>query len=195
MAVAELWLAGAEVVWCLFFAGCNLNTPLGYRTSWVGQKIKSRAERRKEGEGNEGKWDRGKRKKRRWGSEKRWFKEKMEKQNNRGNNQCELMSHWFYNIYCENIIERASLWFDYSLLLHCYCNIIYCSVIHVNIWFVKFICVVFILLTSPWKLLSKGATCFRNSWKKCEKWIRNLINSNRQYIVLKWTPTWIKSNK
>ena len=37
-----------------FFAGCNLNTPLGYRTSWIGQKIKSRAGQRRRGKrGNE----------------------------------------------------------------------------------------------------------------------------------------------
>lgn len=83
IALGELWLARAGVLWCLFFffAGCNLNTPSGNRTSWIGQKIKSRAEQRKEGEerrGNEivarkrtgdGEVKRGKREVR----EKRWW--------------------------------------------------------------------------------------------------------------------------
>lgn len=157
IALGELWLARARVLWCLFFffAGCNLNTPSGNRTSWIGQKIKSRAEQRKEGEerrGNEivarkrtgdGEVKRGKREVR----EKRWWlktkvkKRKRKKGTARG-------SKLAVNE-CQTGFIKCIIWL---LCLEHVMDIAVSIIISKNN-----------PLTSPWKLLSKGATCFRKS--------------------------------
>lgn len=112
IAFGELWLAGAGVLWCFFFAGCNLNTPSGYRTSWIGQKIKSRAERRKGSERGKRGNEIVARERKGDGGEKRGEREddlrgrpkwkKGEKGTERGSKTSQWMSNGLLKMHCWN---------------------------------------------------------------------------------------------
>lgn len=71
IALGELWLARARVLWCLFFFFCRMQFKhtLGQQDFMNRTENQEQSRAKKRGRGKKGKWDSGKKENRRWRSE------------------------------------------------------------------------------------------------------------------------------